>query len=250
MPPRRRIRSRVARARRRKVRRTRFPRRRRRTTTLIVPDKKFVKLRYISTTGTTLGGELLSAQYKNFRINSAYDVDVAIGNVEIPGFVQWSAFYETYLVHYAVVHADITCIVQPVLANTSDLSVAPSYIVGIYARPEESVNISGWGDFYRLKGNPWSVQKSVASCQGMNRVRLKLVVPMKKILGNAKSYQAERDFQGRCGPLGTGGNPGRSVHAYVYVISSDGTVFGTDYVVSTRVTITQYVQFFNRKTVF
>jgi hypothetical protein len=64
---------------------------------LIVPDSKFVNLRYTDFSAETIAatGQVFN---RRFRPSSAYDVDPLLGNTSMPGFTEWASFYQNYVV--------------------------------------------------------------------------------------------------------------------------------------------------------
>lgn len=245
---RRRIRSPLARRRRRVIRRTRY--RKRRPKHVIVPDSQFVKFRYVSNIDTVLGHASFPNSTKIFHLNGLWDAESGVGNANAPGFLEYAAFYRNYLVTYAVLRAEFTCIVQPLAPDSSNLTTAPSYYVGLSAFSNAITMPSIWSDFLRLKGSPWSVQRSISAASGMNRVRLKLVVPLARLSGNRRNYLSDNLWVGNFGTLATGSNPSSLLRGLAYVISEDGNAFGTNNVVSCRATLTMYARCFNRNNLF
>lgn len=246
---RRRIRSPIARRRRRVARRIRGHRRKR-TKQVIVSQSQFVKFRYMSDVNTILGVPSASYDVKNFNLNGLWDVEVGLSNANAPGFLEYAAFYQKYLVTYAVVRAEFVCLVQPLAPSGASLSTAPSYFVGIYAYNNNNTMPAAWSEFLRLKGQPWSTQRSISSANGMNRVSLKLAIPLSRFSGNKRNYLSDNAWTGEFGTTITGSNPANLLRAMVYVITDDGSPAGTNYVVSTRISVTMYARCYNRNNLF
>jgi len=64
---------------------------------LIVNDSEFVCFRYTDYSAETIPatGQVFN---RRFRPSAAYDIDPLLGNTSMPGFAEWSSFFQNYLV--------------------------------------------------------------------------------------------------------------------------------------------------------
>lgn len=224
----RRTRPMVSRKRYGKYNRRRSYGRRRLFKSVCSPQKVNVKLRYLEVASPNFPGAASTFAFKEYRLNSAFDVASALGNTSTPGFAEWAAFYKFYRVNMAVM--------QVTFYNPS---TSPCY-VGIWAAPLSQTNLTTWSDFMETTGNPYSKRYLLGSQgSGSDRVTLKIVAPLGRLVGNKIRYTADALYSSATTTSPTNICPG-----YVFVASNDGT--SNTGVIMCDIRITQYVTFFDR----
>jgi len=206
----------------------------RRRTPLASSQKKSLKLQYQELTlapvdQTRFPAGTATVHYHQFKLNSAYDVNNALANTVMPGFTEHAAFYQRYRVNMAVL-------------KTTFVNMNPNaaVYVGMWVAPETQTNISGWTSFMELKGNPW-VKRMLLGPSGSSkdRVTMSMVVPFKKLLGNALQYKSSVDYTAACTT-----NPAKIIPGYIYACSADGTT--NTGLIQLETTVTQYITMYSR----
>ncbi len=189
-----------------------------------IPDKQFVKLRYTSffnvNPATPTGGHV-------FRGNSINDPDFTGIGAQPLGHDEWAAFYGKYKVHSSKIQ------VQFLNANTT--SGAGNVLLNIV--PSNSINTIGSRTYAELNDTPYSKTKMIAPVSaGMNGVYMSNYMSTKKMTGDTTLDDVyEAPFNN---------NPNRTWYWIVQTDSFNGTS-GHD--LDLKVTITYYVEIFDRK---
>lgn len=88
-------------AKRQKVRTRRTP------FTYVPPQSRVARLCFFTSVGMTEAAAGAGAQHI-FRLNSAYDVDSAVGSTSTAGFTEWATFFSNYRVWSARVRVELT----------------------------------------------------------------------------------------------------------------------------------------------
>lgn len=211
--------------------RKRFVRRRRiakpRRYGLMWPDRKLVKLRYVDTTTSFLPFAAAYTSYQEYKLNSAYDVNSAVGSTSIPGYSEYAQMYNVYRVMGAKIKttfsldSDFTHPLDVALLMTSLQWSSPSYtVMQEYTR-----------------GNRHVVNGVVTS---QRPITLSMYRPLSKVWGASKSYRIDDDFQATIA-----GDPALKIYGYVAAMSPSATTTITTSL-WTKTEITLYIAFSRR----
>lgn len=145
----------------------------------LVPDRMLMKFSYKDNINLSATSPQSWAVW-NARANSLYDPDYAVVNGHQPlGYDQWSTFYNKYRVYKAIV--TVTAI------NQSNAGCQ----VGVLPYNSDQGNLSLIDD--AAFEQPHVVTKTVGSAQGMNKVVLKKVIDIPRILGQSHSQYKSKD---------------------------------------------------------
>lgn len=191
----------------------------------LVPDRMLLKLSYkdnISLVGTSPA----TSAVKNFRLNSIYDPDLDLLNGHQPlGYDQWAVFYQQYRVYKAVV----TC----TIINNNNGGIQAALVP---YNPPGSLSSIDDSTFEQ----PHVVQKVIAGVNGMNKVVLKKVIDIPRILG--KSHVQYKSVDTTAATFG--GNPVEEVRLAVVARQvNDNSAPACAAVIN----ITYFCEFFDRK---
>jgi len=196
----------------------------------IIKPRAFVKLKYIDTDTPSLNlSTLQSFNYNGYNINGAYDVNQAVASTTMPGFTEWSAFYERYRVRAAKMSTQW-------VNNTGVVVYAMTFF-----RDDAVSPIINWTDFRNQEGNPYTSVRLLPNSTGMNMCKTKVYAKMATMTGSKIQYLADSVY---AGTLST--NPSRLYFGYNMIGTFDGAAAPASTTVVVRTTITMYVEFFDR----
>lgn len=184
---------------------------------IIAPDKTVVRLKY--TANTTRGNVVFSDT--QFRLNSPFDPEVAVGGNQPTGFDQWSAFYNRYRVFRCDVHVQQigTAVVGNVVMITPANSSSP------FVSIQEQMS------------NPRTVSKMAAG--GTSVIDIKRSYYLPAITGlTAGQYKADNDYSAP-----TNGNPNAIMNLHLGIGASDVT---TTQGTGGFITLVYHIEFFDR----
>lgn len=191
----------------------------------LVPDRLITKFIYRDNINLSASGAQ-SWQLKTFRLNSIYDPDLDVTNGHQPlGYDQWNIFYNRYRVFKAVVRIEI------INNGTTGVQCAlvPYNFEGVLPSP-------GGDAFYE---QPHAITKVVAGSSGINRVVLKKVIDIPRLLG--KSHEQYRTAQQVASTFGN--NPIEQVYGVVGVRTINDSAAPTVVAIAT---ITYYTELYDR----
>lgn len=198
---------------------------------------KKVKLQFEDTTQTklVLGLATNPFNFATYNLNGAYDVIPALGNTACPGFNEWATVYSRYQVTYV----RLTTTFSMYATNN------PCYC-GVFLRPVFAEGgLSSWQGWRNLWGNPLPHKRILMSSGDSNKGRatLSIGMPIWKLWGSKAEYYASGNFS-----AAVGANPQALLQGFVYVLSGDGTPM--DLEVTTATTMTMYIKFYHKRTLF
>lgn len=192
----------------------------------LVPDRMIMKFSYKDNINLSAAGPATSAVW-NARLNSLYDPDYAVVNGHQPlGYDQWSGFYNKYRVYKAFV--TVTAI------NLSNAGCQ----VGILPYNSDQGNLSTIDD--ASFEQPHVVTKTVGSAQGSNKVVLKKMVDIPRILGQSHIQYKSKDST----QAAYGYNPIEVCNLGVFCRTINDSSAPT---VQCIINITMYTELFDRK---
>lgn len=229
MPKRKRIQRRGKRRIRRRTGKRSGRRYRKSKRTLIVPNRKFIKLRYIETSTSTLSGGATST-YLNYKVNDAYDVASAVGSTAMPGYAEWSAFYSKYRVH-----------ASKVKFTAHNESINP-YYMGLFYTVPPTVFATSWGNFMETRGNPHSKVKMLSSSSNTgSKQTITMYRKHAGLFGDKLEYLADQAYAGT-----VSSHPSSIVYATVWLGSYDG-VTNLPAITPFNIEVTLWLEFYSRK---
>jgi hypothetical protein len=166
--------------------------------------------------------------FRYFRLNSAYDVDTAVGSTVMPGFTEWSAFYSNYRVLSTAV--DFTATVSGVSAG----AMATICMVPNSSQPTLPSNPTVWSV------QPQSVHQDILnySSGGSNRVRFTRRYSLASLFRVTQTqFQADFDYSAT-----TSANPARQAYLAFTVLGANSSTPATMYM---QIYVSMMVEFFN-----
>ena len=134
-------------------------------------------------------------------MNGAYDVSNILASTAMPGFLEWSAFYNRYRVNMFAI-----------TARFHNPSPNPVY-VGLVARTHDQPNMALWSEAREQQGNKYARTKLLGVAgSGQDTGSLKLVVPLGQFMGNKLGYKADDQYSAL-----TTANPARTNQCVLWV---------------------------------
>lgn len=199
---------------------------------------KKVKLCFEDTTQTKLVMSASSGApytFYTYNLNGAWDVTPALLNTAMPGFNEWATVYNRYSVTYTRITTTFS------LTATNN----PVY-VGIFFRPIfVEPGLSSWVGWRNLKGNPLPHKRVLTSSGDANKgcVTLSVGCPIWRLWGLKQEYYGQGTFSS-----GIASNPATLVQGFIYALTGSGLNEDAEITVST--TVTMYIKFYHKKTLF
>lgn len=198
---------------------------------------KRVKLRYtdVDTPSLTFTSGSTTVVYQKYNLNSPFDVNTALGSTAMPGYAEWAAIYDQYMVTYCKITATFAL----------DNGTPPIY-VGVVFRPVyNETNWSSWKNWMELAGNPLPHKRKLMSCAGGNKAVCTVSVgcPLWRLIGNKQEY-----FGSGSWTQVTTANPSRIIEGFVYALSANGATYTSTILVPINVKVDMWIKFYNKKT--
>lgn len=191
----------------------------------LVPDRLIMKMSYKD--NINIAPSIATSSVWNGRANSIYDPDYAVVNGHQPlGFDQWSTFYQKFRVYKAFVQ-------MTVINNTSN-----GVQCGLLPYNADLGNISVVDD--AVFEQPHAVTKTVSGQAGMNKIVLKKMIDIPRILGRSHIQYKSADTTASTFTT----NPQDICNIAFLCRSIDQT---TSPSVQVILNITYYVELFDRK---
>lgn len=200
-----------------------------------IPDRKFIKMKWAEQyrLQDVTGG---LSQYYLFRHNSIYDPDYTSGSLldsQPVGFDQWTQFYNRYRVHGSKIEIETF--------NYNTTSPESSVIVSVTPSSDNTTPTSITAS--ELKLNPYAKYIVMAAASGGPQRKLTNYISTRKVAGVNDINDAA--FEGILGGSGIGANPPASFYWTLAAVNVNTTP--TIFNISVLVTITYYVELFDRK---
>lgn len=161
--------------------------------------------------------------------NSVYDPDVSGVGHQPRGYDQWSQFYKKYRVYASAIKVHYMSDQQAAAGLTN---------VWILPTPELPTTVS-YG-ISSLNENPYAKTSMLVPYVGRGSTFLKHYMSTKKMFG--EKLINEDGYEGKTGNLGTGSDP---INKWYWTVGGE-TVTGSDLKVHMTITMTYYVEFFDR----
>lgn len=186
----------------------------------IIPDRYFVKLRYQCHNNIS---SIVIADYQ-YRGNSPFDPEVAIGGRQPAGFDQIMTLYNNFRCHGSKITVEF---INGQTGQTPAVAIVPVNAAAIPA----------YTNIDQIQQDPYA-RSSIMTIAGGSRdkVMLKAYMTTKKFFGY-KSISQETDFIGD-----VSNNPTIQWYWFVAGVNYSGTATN----IEIRVTITYFTEFFNR----
>lgn len=192
-----------------------------------VPDVLRTKLKYcdqylIQSATFAFGAQIMSG-------NSVYDPDVSGVGHQPMGYDQWSQFYKKYRVYASSIRVQFYSD-QTAAAGLTNVWILPT--------PEEPSAVT-YG-IASLSENPYAKTGALVPYVGKGTVLLKNYMTTNKMYG--EKLINENEYEGLTGNLGTGSDP---INKWFWSVGGE-TVTGDVLKIRATVTMTYYVEFFDR----
>lgn len=201
-----------------------------------LPFKRHVKLAYTELKTPVIVPGSGPVGYYSWRLNSAFDPNSATGSYGIPGFKEYSAFFQYYRVNAV-----------KVWIQAQNVAQIPIY-VGVRVldpRSETILTTPTWNEFMEMKtqGRVRSTMLSVPN-SGKSQKTITYYADFGKLYGNRLQWRTAGEFDS----LVTS-NPHTIFWAQIFVADTNG-VGTTVPAVTMNLKMTYYISFWGKKTLF
>lgn len=175
--------------------------------------------------------------YNQYKINSLYDINAAIGSTASVGFTEWTSFYTRYKVNWARI--------STTFINTSPY---PCH-VGIIFRP--SPNETTWSSWTAWRnasvGNNYPCKTVMLTPSGgcLDRATLSVSCVLGKQLGNPDEHAGDTGYS-----AAYNANPSLIQDAFIFVLDVNGVPNPLELSVTTKTTIKIIADMYERRTLY
>jgi len=198
-----------------------------------VGDSKIVKLKYTDITNTFMQfGSPSNSTYTEYFTNGAYDVSASLGNTAMPGYEEWTDFYNSYRV--------LRTKIKATFANNTDL---PTYVGVFMDGYTNSGALSNWANARELEGNLNNKSVLLGGNTGSSSVKTLTLSRQLSTLVGDEDYLGDDDYAG----LNPATNPVKLLTGWTYMLSGTGIgLGGPNYSVVQDVQITMWIKFYDK----
>jgi len=142
------------------------------TRSLIVPDRIIVSLMFLDVTHgaiNSVGNNMASYRY---RPTSAYDIDPILGGTSMPGFIEWTTFYNNYRVlGYAV----------EIMIENQEAFAVTAYTITLNTDPGAAPSLASVKGFLM---QPYLINKDLSPKGGMDKCIIRKNIDCRSFVGS------------------------------------------------------------------